>query len=446
MYKRLNTEIDSNCIKGSFDSQFENNMNEIRNRIKNRKGIYNSEIILGIFIILFVLQTVLDDYIRAFSYLDEIVAFIGFIGCICRILKNNGRVGKDYIVMFMFLTIYVLVSLTGNYIYQYQNSESVIKDMITNIKFYLSLTFASVFMTKDPQSYTKIPKLAKSLTVFLFLLFILDNILDIFPHGYEYFSGIRCTQLFFEHTTYLAGCGVFLVALLAYYGVKNNLLYITLDLIMIFMTLRSKAMAGVLVFVALYFVIIVLKTRINPLHIFVLGIFAVAVAWKKIQFYFIKLSGASARSVMLTTAFKIMKDFFPIGTGFGTYGSHEAGANYSPIYILYGFLDVPELSGRGHYTFLDDQFWPIVFGQSGVIGTICYLAILIILFTKIQKMRKVSVDIYLSGLFIFIYLLISSTSEPAYNNSIAIPMGLVLGMGLLRCNDKQGIVYKENVI
>lgn len=394
-----------------------------------RKGICTPELILGFIIILFVFQTLLDDYFGAFSYIDEMVALIALIGCVCRIMKNNGKISREYVLLVMFLSMYVLICLGANYLYQFQNKISVIKDMITNVKFYLSIAFVSLFMTQDPESYRLIPVLAKVLTVFLFIVFIVDYVLDIFPSGYRY--GIKYTQMFFGHPTYLAGCCIFLVALLAFYGTKKNKWFIMPNLIMISMTLRGKAMAGVILFLALYIIVILKHSKINLFQIFLIGITAIAVAWKQIQFYFVKLSGASARSVMLNTSLKVLKDFFPIGTGFGTYASHEAGAQYSPVYTMYGFRGVEELSGTGYATFFDDQFWPIVFGQGGVIGTICYLVLLILVFTKIQKLQKINEDAYISGLFVFSYLLISSTSEPAFNNSIAIPMGVVLGMGFV---------------
>ena len=153
----------------------------------------------------------------------------------------------------------------------------------------------------------------------------------------------------------------------------------------------------------------------------------VAVAWSQIAFYYIKLSGTSARSAMLLTSFRIMRDYFPIGTGFGTYASHGAAVNYSPVYAKYGFELIYELRNASTGTFFDDQFWPIIFGQTGVLGTVCYLYYLFQLFIKIKHIRIVNAGAYVACLFLFLYLLVSSTAEPAFNNSIAVPMACVLG-------------------
>lgn len=155
-------------------------------------------------------------------------------------------------------------------------------------------------------------------------------------------------------------------------------------------------------------------------------------AWSQIYFYFIELSGNSARSVMLLTSFVILKDYFPIGTGFGTFASHSAAVNYSPVYSKYGFEFIYELRNATEGTFFDDQFWPIILGQTGVIGTICYCYLLFHLFNIIQKLYRLDENSYIAALFCFIYLLVSSIAEPAFNNSVAIPLAFVIAIALKR--------------
>ena len=54
-----------------------------------------------------------------------------------------------------------------------------------------------------------------------------------------------------------------------------------------------------------------------------------------------------------------------------------------------------------------------------------------LIFHKIFLLKKVDRYWFLAGLFMILYLLISSTAEPAFNNSVAIPLGVLLG-GLVR--------------
>lgn len=388
----------------------------------------SSEYILAFFIILFAFQRGLEEVVPFFSYIDELVAVLVLIGYLYKLLDTKRiTLSREYRKIVLCLVLYLLVNFIGNVLYRYQILSSVLIDAFMNIKFYLTLAFAEVFIKRDPLEFKVVPFIAKCLTVFLLVLFLVDYVVEIFPHGYRY--GIKCSELYFGHPTYFAGCLAFLVASLSFYGVKKNGIYIIIDLFMMIMTLRSKAIGSVLVYLLICFFIMMMRSKLNIWKIILIGLGVVFVGWQQLIFYFSDLSGSSARSVMLLTSFVIMWDYFPIGTGFGTYGSHEAFAHYSPVYDMYGFGFVDELSLDS--TFYDDQFWPLVFGQSGFLGTVLYLIILGLLFKKIQKLRKINIGQYISGSFCFFYLLISSTSEPAFNNLIAIPLGVVIGMTFL---------------
>ena len=262
---------------------------------------------------------------------------------------------------------------------------------------------------------------------------MVDRFLNIFPAEYRY--GIKSTVLFYGHPTYFAGICAFLIAVMTIYHVNKYRVYILMDLVMMVFTLRSKAIVSAIVYILLYIIVKKLHGKLKVWQIVIVGIIGVACAWSQIYFYFINLRGQSARSVMLLTSFLVMRDYFPIGTGFATYASHSAAVNYSPVYSKYGFELMYELRNSTEGTFFDDQFWPIIFGQTGVIGTICYIYILVFLFKRIQKLYKTNADAYMGGLFVFIYLLISSIAEPAFNNSVAIPLAMAIVIAMKKANE-----------
>ena len=140
---------------------------------------------------------------------------------------------------------------------------------------------------------------------------------------------------------------------------------------------------------------------------------------------------------MLMTSLLIIKDYFPIGTGFGTFASHSAAVNYSPVYIKYGFELIYELRNSSKGTFFDDQFWPIIFGQTGLVGTVSYIYLLVQLFRRIQGMYRQNQNSYMAALFVFIYLMISSIAEPAFNNSVAIPLAMALVLAMKKRTNKE---------
>jgi hypothetical protein len=81
---------------------------------------------------------------------------------------------------------------------------------------------------------------------------------------------------------------------------------------------------------------------------------------------------------MYLASFNIMLDFFPLGSGMGTFGSLASIVNgwYSTIYFDYGVAYIgansPEEVNIGHHTLLD-TYWPHIWGELGLLGSILFL-------------------------------------------------------------------------
>ena len=133
-----------------------------------------------------------------------------------------------------------------------------------------------------------------------------------------------------------------------------------------------------------------------------------------------------------------MKDYFPIGTGFGTFGSYMSAKNYSPLYQMYGISNVNGLI-KGAAYFVSDSFWPMIAGQTGIVGLIAIIAVLCLMVVKIQKIKQWNKAMYAGGLMAMAYLLIVSMAESAFVNPVAIPLALVLGLIYGQDENNQGI-------
>jgi hypothetical protein len=77
---------------------------------------------------------------------------------------------------------------------------------------------------------------------------------------------------------------------------------------------------------------------------------------------------------------EVARDYFPFGTGSGTFGSTIAKNHYSDLYLDLGFADKWGLSAD-EGLFLSDNFWPMVIAQYGVAG----LVMILIIYTLIAK-------------------------------------------------------------
>ena len=387
----------------------------------------NKKIYVYILVFLLTFQNAIEIYIPLISLIDELIAFVGIL-CIlfCNKDYSTLRIKKQVVIAMIALLAFVFSGVLSNLIFSYQNIKLVLIDLFTNIKFFLSILCGYFIYKKSILSNKYYTSCARFFSGVIFVVFILDRIFHLFPSSIRY--GIKDSTLFFYHSTYLAGAMVFLIAVLTIFYIPKNRIYILFDLIVLLFTLRGKAIAATAVYFILIWIRFIGKKKIKVWNILLVAVAAVVISWPQISFYFFKLSGESARSVLLITSFKILKDYFPLGTGFATYASHTASVIYSPVYIKYGFLNVWDLNPNNPMAFFDDSFWPIIIGQTGVIGTVGYIicqATLIrgcLLLTKSNKYMNVGV------VFIICYLFISSIAEPAFNNSVAIPLGYVIGI------------------
>ena len=383
-------------------------------------------------IYLLVFQSPLEGLWDPFSYIDEAVALLGVL-YICREILVCKRFAfpRYILVATAGLAVFSVAGLLGNVLHRYQPWKSVIVDLYTNLKFFLAiLTGHALFQGVEWEKMKRYGGMhARVIVLFLFLVFLLDRVFVIWPGSVRY--GFRTAKLFFDHATYLAGAASFLLMLLTIFYEKKNLPFIAMGLILLVFTLRSKAFASAAILAALVIYFIFLKGKVKLWHILLAGGVCVVIAWPQIRYYFIELGGKSTRSVMHGMAFQIAKDYFPLGTGFGTYASAEAAKVFSPVYEIYDFEYLLRFEkNRQWLGFLNDTFWPIIVGQTGVVGTAADVFSQGVLFTKSWKLQNVNVCAFAAVLYGWAHLLISSVAEPAFNNSTAVPFALVMGIAL----------------
>lgn len=80
-------------------------------------------------------------------------------------------------------------------------------------------------------------------------------------------------------------------------------------------------------------------------------------------------SSASPRMILLDGAIRIASEYFPLGAGFGRYGSLIAATQYSGEYLGLGYDRIWGLSPyTNNDSFLTDTQWPMVLGEAGILG------------------------------------------------------------------------------
>lgn len=395
-------------------------------RIRMTKTLKEWLLLVAFYLLVF--QLPLSGVHEVFSYIDEIVSVIGIVVVGIQIFTTGKiKIKKLDACICAVLVAFIGVGLVGNAVYEYQPMYAVLVDVYTNIKFFFSIVTGYVLFSycEPKQENSVLVGHARIVSVVLFALTCLDLVFHIFPSWDEVY-GLRTVQLFFIHETYLAGAMVFLLTILLAFYEQKNLPYMLFSLIVLVCTLKGKAFAGAVTYILLAYFLVYRRKKIKLIHILVILLAALLVAGGKIKYYFVELEGESARWALTTTSFQILRDYFPIGTGFGTYGSATAIDPYSPVYYKYGLNLIWGLSEKFHI-FASDTFWPIIFGQTGFLGTVCFVAVLVLLFVRLKKIRAQNIRAYAAALFGFAYIMICSTAEPAFHNSISVPLAMMMG-------------------
>lgn len=370
----------------------------------------------------------LSSAIPFFGYEDELIAVISFPIWLYKVIKKKKR---DKIGVGTYIGIFFVLSLMGTIIYRFQDFVSVaLPDMLLCVKFWLCLYFGKEAFSKfDIRKYAfKLFIHIKIVTWLFFILSILNYTIGLFPF-FDYRYGIGSNKLFYSHPTVLVStCSFLLLILIAIKPyIKRIGLYFILLTVVMFTTLRSKAFATVLIFCTIYYLGVLKKERFTTKSIIPFIPVVGFIGWSQIEYYFISLKDSSARAQLLLKSIIIAKDYFPIGTGFGTYGSYYSAIYYSPVYYKYGLNTIygmsPEL-----YSFICDSFWPMVLAQSGFLGIIFYGLAIYKLLKYIVKLKKIDLFYYISALGVMCYMIIDSTSATAFVHPLSMPMAIWLGI------------------
>ncbi|MGY1846830.1 MULTISPECIES: O-antigen ligase family protein [unclassified Blastococcus] len=150
--------------------------------------------------------------------------------------------------------------------------------------------------------------------------------------------------------------------------------------------------------------------------------------------YLDQSEGTAARTLMTRDSFFVAQDYFPLGAGFGRFGSDTASEFYSPLYLERGYQYVWGLSERtGNAMFLTDTMWPAVLGESGFLGMLAFLAALVAVFRTVSRLSRdaepVARFLGLTGIAWLVQYLLESTGNPVFVSPPSyIPLFVLVGL------------------
>lgn len=382
----------------------------------------------------FLFDEIFVSFFPIFSYEDELIAVCSMPIFFIDRLKKKESLGKG--IAFSVLG-FVTCGALGSIVYNYQDFwDTSLPDLLICVKFWLCAYFGMrVFRSFNIDFFaTRIGFHIKVVAWLFCSLSVLNYSLGLFKF-YDFRYGIGANSLFYSHPyVFISHCAfliILIIGMMPY--ISHSFFYIVIISISMCTSLRSKAMASAMIFIGIYYYMWVKKSRFSVKDLLPVIPLVIIAGWSQVNYYFISLRETSARSQLLIKSIRIACDHFPLGAGFGTYGSYYSAIHYSPLYYKYGLNNVHGLS-REFGSFICDSFWPMILAQFGVFGFVLYIYAIYKLFIEVINLRIVNRFYYSSALGAILYLLLDSTASTAFVHPLSMPIAVWMGILLSKNN------------
>ena len=369
----------------------------------------NSDFLLYILVIS-IFNTALSPIISGMRLLDEFLVVLIFAYAFNRRDFVLSREVKFCIGIFIFYLIYSLAMAVNV-------KEATIRDFLICSKPFVCFYAAQYYgMDFSEKAVIRCRKIAKVFGICLWIM--APYISKIYPNTASYYPACAYTGI--------------LYILLSDFR-KKDWIIATLILAPGLLSIRAKFFAE---FVMWIFLVFFLKKRLKfNVSFIIIGCILCYIIFRinydKIMMYTVNgIDDGVARTYMYLTSIKVFEDYFPLGPGFGTFGSDSAAKYYSPLNYHYDLNNIWGLNPEDYTSsasFYSDTFYPLL-AQFGVFG-----AVLFFLFLKrrwVEGTKQWNDDKYKLFVFIFTYILIQCIAENPFTGATGLPILLMLGFVL----------------
>lgn len=357
-------------------------MNELMN-----SGIFNTShknryYVKSIISVAVIMLLIVIEMLKSGSYFDEIICIVAIAYLAIFINKIERR---DAITIMILMTI-VLIGLLSNIISGLTTSiASIGIDIVCETKLIFGFLMMKYFIndTEKKAIINALLPFAKLFTLSSFVCAIISQFADIgMTSGERY--GLKCFKFLFIFSHQYFAVYILIFGILVCntkMSEKKRHRYYAIAIIAMLFSTKAPSLVFTTIFIGLYFYFRKNK-KLKPWIIFI-GVVAIALVGSfQINEYLLKED--VPRRLFFEYAVKTANTYFPLGSGFSTFGSAEAAKHYSPLYYSYGFNNRFGMSPT-HTAFLNDTYWPMAIGQFGWIGFILFLVVYWRLFVSIDN-------------------------------------------------------------
>ncbi len=359
------------------------------------------------------------------------VFFLNWLRFGCSIRLNQYYLFAIFLIVFFLIVSWIFVRVTPlNYL------------LGTGFTFLFMILFVISSNTKSDISV--IIKILKNLLVF----FVIMSVGPIF-RGLLAGTTLRLIPgMFRELGAFGSSMNIGVIISLSLYIVTKERKYIYFAIFLsfgVFLTILKKSMfSNIIIWIAFAYVHFSLKRR---LKLIVYGIFFLAMSFSLVGDKFVKDIKVNldyynrvgpkghVRVAMYVASFQIAKDYFPFGSGMGTFASLASIiGGYSKVHIDYGVSEIggnsPLDVARGGHTLLD-TYWPHILAELGFFGTAIFLFLWLFPVLSAGHSMHLCTDSTIRGLsfyVIMVVLIMTNDGFTLYNPEI--PSFVLLNSGI----------------
>ena len=333
-----------------------------------------------IFALLCGVTSILGDHIGV--GMVDYAFFFMFVAISVLMSRRKQVVPKSY---FLILVAYVLLISVNAYVSPYTTGIKyvLIGTVATLMPFILFIVSYNYVM--DDRGVGRLMDALIYLVLSMCGIAVLETLL--FPSFYEYSSSILKISLI-KPGFFASMCNQGVILSLYRYSVTQRKKYRNIAWVLsvaAVLTIQLKVIAGLACIWMLYVVIMSeRKRRSRTMAVILAGALVAVLAAinipalsSKIEKYVGIYGGENAyenvaRPALYYQSVNIANDFFPLGSGQGTFGSIPVNMIYNPIYYDYGLSGIYGLGETGE-NFKMDTHWSNILGENGYLGTLLYL-------------------------------------------------------------------------
>ncbi|MBN8048017.1 hypothetical protein J0A94_09220 [Paraclostridium bifermentans] len=361
----------------------------------------------------------MEDYVGLFNYTDDLILIILLVSSIFKLLISKQKVrlykAEKYLIILIFL--FYLCGIISNLrsgIVKY-NKDYILSGILF-IKMYLiyflcRISFIDIKINKlSLYRFCKILDFILNIYVSLIILNIPLGFLKVYDVRFNF---IETVSVGFGHPSELSfmAISIMVLQLYMYILLGKNLKKYKYILIKSFFIVLFAGRINSIIFCLAYIIIFNINNITKKLKkSYIIPFIPIFIYISKSRIISEFLKDDSARGTLYKVSWKIAKDFFPLGSGFGTFGTEFSRRNYSPLYYRYHISSKYGLSPEWP-AYITDAHWAATLGETGFVGIFIYATICIIMTYIVLGVEKTNLKLKLSISSLWIYGIISSFSD-----------------------------------